>query len=144
MVQTTKISQFPTGTPKPGDLVTGLDGGNNTNFPDTSSSGVLPFTVITALTFQMLTNNGYAANNAGVIAFTIPTIFAVGDVLELANMNGGFSLLTNAGQNIIYGDIIVSNTISSTALGDAIYLKGVVANTTYLVIRGTQGNLNYT
>ena len=44
----------------------------------TISSGTTPYTVITGTTQSMTTNNGYIANNAALITFTLPTTAAVG------------------------------------------------------------------
>lgn len=151
MVATKKISQFPSvGDQAPGDLLTGLRDGANNNFNPNSASGYapLPYETITALTFQMAANNGYFANNAGMIEFTLPPLFDEGDVLELGAFGaGGWKILQNAGQQIMFGRVLTtagtSGSVQSTSVGDSIKLVGVIANTSLMVVGAPQGNLIY-
>jgi hypothetical protein len=151
LVNTIKVSQFPSvGDQEAGDLLTGLRTGANSNFNPGSDTGFspLPYTVETALTVQMIANNGYVANNAGRINFTLPTSFNVGDVIELAAFGaGGWTISQNAAQQIIFGisstTIGIGGSLSSTQVGDSIVLKGVVANTSFLVIGAPQGNITF-
>jgi hypothetical protein len=107
-----------------------------------------PTTIVTALSLQMVPNNRYISNNAANIILTLPILFNVGDILEIANFNGGFTLTQNANQNILFGSVFsstgIGGGISSTAMGDAIRLVGVVANTSFMMIPGSQGNLTVT
>lgn len=148
MVQTIKFSQMPNEAGLiVGDELAGIREGENVTF-DVSANGVyipLPYTVVTALTQQMVPNNGYVSNNVSTVMLTLPIEFAVGSVIEVSNINGGWKILQNAGQNIIFGFEITSSGIdgllASTALGDAVRLVGVIANTTFLVVPGSQGNI---
>jgi hypothetical protein len=150
MVDTIKISQFPSGGAQmSSDLLTGLRTGANTNFMPETPGGVyvpLPFTVITSLFLQMVTNNGYAANNAGQVTLVLPVTFAVGDIIEVAAFGaGGFQITQNAAQQIVVGiqstTIGITGTVTSTQVGDSLVMKGIVANTSLMVIGGVQGNL---
>lgn len=108
----------------------------------------LPTTIVTVLSLPMVSNNRYIANNAANITLTLPLLFDVGDVLEIANFNGGFTIAQNANQNILFGSVFsstgIGGGISSTAIGDAIRLVGVVANTSFMMFPGSQGNLTVT
>lgn len=150
MVDTIKISQFASGGAQVnGDLLTGLRGGANTNFNPSGGAGTyspLPYQMVTTLSFFMASNNGYIANNAGQIVFTLPPVFGLGDVIELAAFGaGGWQIVQNAGQQIVFGKILTTagagGSITSTAVGDSIKLVGVVADTTLIVLGAPQGNL---
>lgn len=105
----------------------------------------LPLIIVTALSEQMTGNTRYITNNVGQVSLTLPTTFAINQIIEIGNMNGGFIIHQNALQNIIFGNLVtatgIGGSISSTALGDGVRLVSVVANTTFFVLPGTQGNL---
>jgi len=146
---TLKISEMQQSALANGDNLAGIRAGENYQLTENNESGYtpMPLQVVTALTFQMASNNGYVANNVSPIQFTLPLTFAVGDEIAVSNVNGGFTILQNAGQNIIFGNKLtgvgVVGHISSTAVGDQILLKGIVANTTLQVWGAPQGNLTY-
>jgi len=103
----------------------------------------IPWSVITAATHDIEVNNGYFANNAGVIDFTLPETAAVGDTISITNINGGFRIIQQTGQKIYVGTsstTITSGTLDSTALGDAITLTCAVANTDFWATTPPQGN----
>lgn len=145
---TIKISQFPfAGFSTDDDLLTGLRDGANANFTNETNSYVqLPYVTVVGLTQPMAVNTGYVATNAGKTVLTLPALFDVGDVFEIVNFNGGWQIAQNDGQQIFVG--IASSTagmtgsIASTAIGDSIVLKGVVANTTLMAIPAPQGNIS--
>jgi len=101
---------------------------------------------VTGTSASMAVNNGYIANNAGLVTLTLPVTASVGRTIEVAgNGAGGWSIAQNAGQSINYG--IVSTTVgvggslASTQRYNAVKLVCVVANTTWNVV-SSQGNLN--
>ena len=149
MVDTIKISQFPSGGNQiNGDILTGLRTGANTNF-NTDAAGTfspIPFSVVTSLFLAMAPNNGYAANNAGQVTLLLPVFFNVGDIIEVAAFGaGGFQITQNAAQQIIFGlsstTIGIGGTITSTQVGDSLMMKGIVENSSWMIIGGVQGNL---
>lgn len=146
-VNVEKISQMQQSNLANGDNLAGIRNGENFQLTENNTVGYvpMPITPISVLTFAMVANNGYAANNASPIQFTLPATFNAGDEFFISNINGGFQILQNAGQNIIFGNKVtttgIAGSISSTELGDAILLKGVIANTTLLVMGSPQGNL---
>lgn len=90
-------------------------------------------------------NNGYFANNAGVVTYTLPTTAAVGDEIVVAYQGaGGWAIAQNALQSIVAGNVTstvgTGGSIASTAAGDNITLVCQVANTTFIVTDGI-GNL---
>ena len=71
---------------------------------------------------------GYIANKAGLLTVTLPATGAIGDVLDITNMNTalGWKIAQNANQFIRMGALLttvgVGGSVSSTALGDSLKL----------------------
>jgi hypothetical protein len=105
----------------------------------------LPWTVITSSTYQAEVNNGYFANYAGTLVFTLPAVSAVGDTIIFTNINTNFRINQNSGQIINIGNQPttrgVSGYIQSTDVGDSITLTCSVANADFWVTGGIQGNI---
>lgn len=110
-----------------------------------SSPTEFNWTVVTTNT-TLATNNGYFANSAGNINFTLPATFNVGDVIQIAGVStGSWAVLQNAGQSILVGalgatTIGVGGSLASTNAHDSIELIGYVANTT-LYLKPTEGSI---
>jgi hypothetical protein len=118
----------------------------------TSASGAITISAVgSGLTWSTITanqtaaiNNGYICNKAGTLVLTLPGTAAVGSVIAAANINttnGTQFLSANPGQLVFGTSSATANTgtLTSTHLGDVMYLVCVVANTTWYVF-GTQGN----
>ena len=107
-------------------------------------TGVLPTTVVTGTTQQADINAAYVANNAGVVDVTLPASAVVGSEVQVMNLLGGFSISQAAGQSIMIGDTAsttgTGGSIASSAIGDSLIIKCVVANTTWMAY-ALQGNL---
>lgn len=130
---TTKFSQFNAGGAlTAGDIVVGLRNQQNTQF-NASTFPVEAWTVIT--TNQTLQPNaGYFTNGALTLTLLLPTVFAVGQVIEVATTNlDGFILSLPAGQRIQFGDVVATTGLQSGRVGDSIKLVGQVANTVWQV-----------
>ena len=134
------------------NLVINLTADSNVNMPasgtlatTSQTSGVLPLTDVTGTTQALLTNNAYVANNAGVASMTLPATAAFGTQIEVRNIQGGFTVVQNALQSIIVGNVQTTvgagGSVSSTALGDGLLMTCVVANTTWLA-SALQGSLS--
>lgn len=109
------------------------------------SGGALTWTVITSATQAMSVQNGYFANRAGGVTFTLPATAAVGDTMAISAMHsGGWTMAQNAGQTV-YMSAASSTTgaggsLASTAVGDTITIVCRVANTDFQVIN-SMGNI---
>lgn len=85
-------------------------------------------------------NRGYFCNKAGLLLLALPTTAAVGDVIEVVNINtaAGARMTQAAGQQIFIGNtnttLGAGGTLSSTALGDSIKLVCRTANTIFQVV----------
>ena len=107
-------------------------------------SGLTPFpwTVVSANT-AMAVNNGYMTSSGGTLLMALPTVAAVGDVIEITNLGGNFQITQSIGQSINFGDdtttVGVGGSITSMRIGDTIEVVCYFANTGFQVI-GSVGN----
>jgi hypothetical protein len=113
-----------------------------------SASGVGGFvwSEITGTSQAMSANNGYIANNAAPVVFTLPTTSNVGDELAVVGKGAGLWKITQAaGQIIHFGNspttLGATGSLTSTNQFDSIYFVCTVANTTWTVLGGAQGNI---
>lgn len=104
-----------------------------------AAGGGFTWNVVTADVNPVVKNNGYIANKAGLITFTLPTTSAVGEMFAFTNLNTalGWTIVYGTGQSIRFGTSTTTTTsgsLSSINLGDTVYLLTVVANTTFFVV----------
>lgn len=105
-----------------------------------AAGGGLTWTVITGAAQALAVNNGYIANNAGTIVFTLPAIAPVGSVIAVTgiNNNTGWQIAQNAGQTIYFGSANtttgVGGSLTSTRIRDTVFLLCVVANNDWNVV----------
>lgn len=95
----------------------------------------------------LVANQGYLANSASALTFTLPTTATVGQLFAASEIGtGSFSIAQNAGQHIQFGSIQTTSgtggSLTSTNTGDTINLVCSVANTTFQVVSSI-GNLTY-
>ncbi len=105
------------------------------------------YSEVTTSPFQMLPQNGYVANSNAIIAFQLPLVSDVGDRIGIAGFgSGGWIIQQQAGQSIIVGNMVsttgISGSVASTLPSDAIALVCAVANLTWTLVSGPQGNLD--
>lgn len=109
-----------------------------------------PFTwAITTVNASLVINNGYIANKAGLLTMTLPATGAIGDIIEITNMNTavGWRIAQNANQYIRCGALLttvgIAGYLESLALGDSAKLLCIVAgaSTGWQCVTGTIGNL---
>ena len=108
-----------------------------------NTAGGVNWTIITADQTAAI-NTSYICNKAGLLTLTMPGTAAVGSVIGVMNMNtaaGAKILSANPGQLNIGNSSATANTgsFASIALGDAMLLVCVVANTTWYAY-AVQGN----
>jgi hypothetical protein len=98
--------------------------------------GGVTWTVIT-INQTAVINNGYFCNKAGTLALALPAASAVGDVIEVININTttGTQFTQAAGQQIFFAGssttLGVGGTLTSTQVGDTIKLICRTANLTW-------------
>jgi len=112
-----------------------------------SSSGGLNWNVETGTSDSMVSNNGYIANNAGTVTYTLPGTANVGDVFKVTGLQGAWVIAQNAGNTIHFSDQStttgVGGSLASTDARDAVEIICVVADLDYQVISSV-GNITVT
>lgn len=136
------------GAPSSATLTAGtgttITNGANSITVNTVGAG-LTWTAVTGSTQAMSVNNGYIANRAGTVTFTLPTTSAVGDVVAVTGINTatGWSITYTTNQQIFMGTsscTITSGSLSSINIRDTVFLVCVTANLTWNVFSSV-GNL---
>lgn len=102
------------------------------------------WTEVTGTTQSMAINNGYIANNAGLVTLTLPATAVLGSTVILQGKGAGlYRIAQNAGQVINYGSsattVGAGGSLTATNQYDSIELLCITANTTWTVLTGTQG-----
>lgn len=108
----------------------------------------LTWTTVTGATQTMAVNNGYVANRAGTVAFTLPTTSAVGDIVAVTGINTatGWSIAYTTNQQIFFGTssaTLSTGTLASVNIRDTVFLVCVTANLTWNVFSSI-GNITVT
>jgi hypothetical protein len=97
------------------------------------------WTNVTGTSQSMAINNGYIANNAGLVTLTLPATAAIGSRVKLTGVGaGGWSVAQNAGQTIYFGNTTsttgATGSIASTHQRDSVELVCVAADTDWNVV----------
>lgn len=113
-------------------------------FQDVSAGGIT-WNNSTSTPVSMAVENGYVANNAGLLTFTLPSTASVGERVAVAGSNAnGWKIAQNAGQTIHFGnqDTTTGATgyLQFTNQYDCVELICVTANTDW-VVRSSVGNI---
>lgn len=130
-------------------FVSGISDGSDatlvrpSNWNAAHSGSPLTWTEITGTTQAMTTNNGYIANNASLVTLTLPSTFAIGDVIEILGKGAGlWSIAQNASQTIHFGTSTstagTGGAVTATNQYDCLSLRCITANTD-LEVLGSQG-----
>lgn len=127
---------------------TGITITNGSGSITIANSSTVSWSTVTTTTQAMATNNGYVANNAGQVVFTLPATANLGDMITVIGINNatGWKIAQNASQQILFGSVSTTSgtggSLTSTAIGDKVTLVCVVAgaSTTYAV-NSSMGNI---
>lgn len=110
----------------------------------TITGGGLTWTDVTSGSQQIAVNNGYTADYGSLVTFTLPATAAYGTIFTIVGKGaGGWTIVENSGQNMIFGNTTSSTTngsLSSQLQYDVVTLLCTVVNTTFTVISSI-GNL---
>lgn len=101
---------------------------------------------VTTTPQAMTANNGYMANDASQVVFTLPLSFAFSTFIYVQGFGaGGWQIAQNAGQKIIIGSnsttLGVTGYIQSTNQYDSILLFAAATSTTLVALGAPQGNI---
>ena len=112
-----------------------------------AAGGGLTWTV-TTVNAGIVAGNGYISNKAGLLTMTLPASGAIGDIIEITNINTavGFRVAQNALQAIRFSSSLTSvgvgGYLEATALGDSLKMVCTVAGTsTRWIVLSSVGNL---
>ena len=119
--------------------------GSGSTLTITGSGSGFAWTEVTGTSSSMSINNGYIANNAGLVTLTLPSIAALGSVVRVAGKGAGlWSIAQNSGQTIHFGSLNTttgtSGSLSAILRYDCVELVCITANTDWVVISAV-GNL---
>ena len=111
-----------------------------------TGSGGFTWTHVTGTTQTMASNNGYIADNAGLVTLALPATSTIGDEIQIIGRGaGGWAVSQAASQQIIIGSSSttagVGGSIASTNRRDAVYLVCTAANLEWTAATGVQGNI---
>lgn len=101
------------------------------------------WTTVSGTSQAMLGNNGYIANNAGLVTLTLPATSTVGDEIDIIGRGaGGWTIAQGAGQQIIIGStsstLGVGGSVASTNRRDSLQLICTATNTEWTVLGAPQ------
>lgn len=102
-----------------------------------ANSGGIVWNDVTLTSATMAIDNGYVANNAGLVTLTLPTVAAFGTVLTILGKGaGGWTIAqNNPSQQIVIGNKTSTagsgGSVSSNNQNDSISLVCTVANTVW-------------
>ena len=120
-----------------GSGITGLGGGG------------LSWNDVAGTSTSMAVNNGYIADNAGLVILTLPASATVGSVVRVTGgVSGacGWKIAQNSGQAVHYGSVSTTSGaggyLTSSGQYDSIELLCVKADTDFVVLSSV-GNINY-
>lgn len=132
-----------TGLTSPGSSGNVLTSNGSAWVSSPASGGALSWSEVTGTSQSAAVNTGYITNNAALVTVSLPSTFALGSVIRVANKGaGGFSVVAAAGDTIIFGTQSSSagGSATFTATGDCIELLCITADTTWRIISSV-GNI---
>lgn len=102
----------------------------------TSTTG-FNWSIVATPTVTAGVNAGIIANRSATpVQILLPALFEIGDLIIVMGMGaGGFNVVANAGQNILFGSVSssVDGSINSDITNSVLELRGLVPNTTWLI-----------
>lgn len=108
------------------------------------SGGGYSWTEVTGTSQSMAVNNGYIANNAGLVTLTLPSSAVVGDTVTVQGKGAGlFRIAQNEDQIIRFGSSStttgVGGYLEATNRYDSIELLCIMQDLEWAVLTGVQG-----
>jgi len=99
----------------------------------------MKWTEVTGTSQSATVNNGYVANNAGLVTVTLPDTAALGSVIKVLGKGAGkFKIGQNAGETIRIGSLSTTTGVGGSITADiqygAVTLTCITANTEWLAI----------
>jgi hypothetical protein len=112
-----------------------------------SGGGGMTWNTVTGTSQSAAVDNGYIANNAGLVTVTLPAAATVGKTVAIAGQGaGGWKLAQNSGQSIYFGSATTTSGtggyLASTHRRDCITLVCITTNTEWEVYSSV-GSITY-
>jgi hypothetical protein len=135
------------GTPSAATITAGagiaISNGSNSITISTSGAG-FSWNDITGTSATMVSENGYVADNSGLVTLTLPSTAAFGDTIAVQGKgSGGWKIAQPSGVTIHFGNSDTttgaSGSLASTNRYDSLFLVCITANTDWAVLSGVQG-----
>ena len=108
-----------------------------------TGAGGFSWNLVTGTSQSMTSNNGYIANNAGLVTFTLPASSSIGDEMAVVGKGaGGWLVQCGVGQTIVVGSSTTTSagSVASTNAKDSFYLVCTAANTEWTVLGAPQSS----
>lgn len=133
-----EIADLADGLGSSGQVLTSNGAGAEPSWEDASGGG-MTWNEETGTSATMSVDNGYIANNAGLVTLTLPTTAAVGSIVRVVGKGaGGWRIAQNASEIIHFGasdtTTGVGGYLEFTQQYDAVELVCIVADTEWVVI----------
>jgi hypothetical protein len=117
-----------------------VSGGSSADPSWATATPQLAVVPVSGATQAMAVNTNYIANNASLTTFTLPTVSAVGSIIQIVGSGlntGGWKVTYTTGQ-LIWGPggestVTTGNAASATAAAQCMKIECVVANTTWVI-----------
>ena len=112
-----------------------------------ATSAGFTWTTVSGTTQAIAAQNGYIANNAGLVTLTLPATGTVGDTFIVTGLGaGGWLIAQNASQLIHFGNVVTTTgaggSLASSNQYDTVEIVCIVTNTTWAVLNAV-GNITY-
>lgn len=109
-----------------------------------SGAGGFTWNEVTGTSDNLVSANGYIANNASLVTLTLPATASIGDTFIIQGKGAGlFRIAQNASQTIHFGGSDTTTGaggyIEATAQYDSVEIVCITANTDFAVLTGVQG-----
>jgi len=109
-----------------------------------AAGGAITWNEVTGTSQNAAVNNAYIANNGSLVTITLPSTFAVGDIVWVVGKGSGlWRLAANTGDTIHFGsqDTTAGGSLTATNRYDAVQVVGMTANSDWVCTGISQGNL---
>jgi hypothetical protein len=108
-----------------------------------TGAGGFSWNVVSGTSQAMLSNNGYIANNAGLVTLALPPTSAVGDEIAVIGKGaGGWLVQCGGGQTVVIGSSTTTSggSVASTNAKDSFYIVCTAANTEWTILGAPQSS----
>lgn len=111
-----------------------------------TTTDVFTWNVVTTSPFQMIPDNGYITNSAGLISLVLPVTALVGQEIAITGQGTGMWRIIQGNNQLIHiGDMVSttgsSGSITATNQYDSLKLVCITDNLEWTTVGGPQGNL---